>query len=195
MAFELITDPTQKETDEQNLHLLRKKNASNERKKDREISPSVHEENKSVNGAFDMENVFQLPISNASKIYYRRKFSVLNLTVVINKIVYCAMWNELLCGREGTHIANALIKVLKLIVEDNTSLEHLTLWSDSCVPQNRNSIMSAAIMNFLNSSASKNLKQIDQKFSEPGHGQIQEVGPTASLKNSFEINSFTVHLR
>lgn len=132
-----------------------------------------------------MENVFKVPRSNASIVYYKRKFSVLNLTVVLNKIVYNAMWDESLCGREGVHIANALVTILKEIVEDNPLLEHLTLWSDSCVPQNRNSIMSTAIQYFLNSSASKNLKQIDQKFSESGHGLVQEVDSAHSIIERF----------
>lgn len=190
MAYELLADPEEAQSHEQILHIQRKENASYERKKDREVNLTTHREMKSATGAFDMENVFQLPISNACVVYYRRKFAVLNLTLVINKVVYCAMWDESLCGREGTHIANALIKILKRILADNPWIEHLTLWSDSCTPQNRNSIMSAALQCFLNSEESVNLRCIDQKFSEAGHGQVQEVDSAHSviernLRNKF----------
>lgn len=176
MAFELLTDPTELQINEQNLHLMRKANASSESDKDRKIN---HEDKRRATAR----------ISNASTVYYRRKFAKLNLTVAINKIIYNAMWDESLCGREGTHIANALIKILKRIADDNPMLEHLTLWSDSCVPQNRNSIMSAAIQYFLNTTES-NLKKIDQKFSESGHGQVQEVDSAHSVIERFLRNKF-----
>lgn len=189
MAFEILTNPTKKEVDDQNLHVLHKTNAATERTKDREILPIVHEQRKSAVGAGDMENVFQVPITNASIAYYSRKFSVLSFTLVLNKTVYNAMWNEALCGREGTHIANALIKLLTRIVQDNPHLEELTLWTDSCVPQNRNSIVSAAIQRFIDSSVS-HLKRIEQKFSEAGHGQIQEVDTAHSVIEKFLRGKF-----
>lgn len=190
VAYELLSSPTETQIDDHNLHLQRKSTASCERKKDREISETTHRENKSAVGCFDMENVFQLPISNASVVYYRRKFAALNLTLVINGVVYCAMWDESLCGREGTHIANALIKILKRVLKDNVWMEHLTLWSDSCTPQNRNSIMSAALQSFLDSDESFNLHQIDQKFSEAGHGLVQEVDSAHSVIERFLRNKF-----
>ena len=49
------------------------------------------------------------------------------------------MWPESTCGRAGTHLVNALVTGLKEIVVDNPVLEGLTLWSDSCIPQNQNS--------------------------------------------------------
>lgn len=180
MAFELLTVPTEDESNGHNNHVIRKKNAAAERKKDREIPQTIHDERKSAIVDFDMENVFQLPITNASIAYYCRKFSLLSFTAVINKTVYNAMWNESLCGREGTHIANALIKVLNRITQDHPFLEYLTLWSDSCVPQNRNSLISAAIQRFLDSSVSR-LEQIDQKFSEAGHSQVQPVDNAHSV--------------
>lgn len=99
------------------------------------------------------------------------------------------MWDESLCGREGTHIANALIKLLKRITQDNPLLQRLTIWSDSCVPQNRNSIVSAAIQRFLDSSVSW-LGEIDQKFSEAGHSQIQEVDTAHSVIEKFLRRKF-----
>lgn len=190
MAYELLNDPDEAQAEDQNLHIQRKEKASYERKNDREISLIVHRNRKSANAAFDMENVFQLPISNASVVYYRRKFAVLNLTLVMNGVVYCAMWDESLCGREGTHIANALIKILKRVLADNPWIEHLTLWSDSCTPQNRNSIMSAALQCFLDSDESFNLRRIDQKFSEAGHGLVQEVDCAHSVIERFLRKKF-----
>lgn len=55
------------------------------------------------------------------------------------------------------------------------TITRLVLWSDSCVPQNRNSHMSMALIQFLKSEEAKNIIEIVQKFSEPGHGNVQEV--------------------
>ena len=52
-------------------------------------------------------------------------------------------------------------------------IERITLWSDSCIPQNRNSVMMTALKHFMQNHPI--LKTIEQKFSEPGHSQIQEV--------------------
>lgn len=63
-----------------------------ERNKDRDAHPDL--QNNSVTAEFDLENVFQLPIANASILFYLRKFGVHNLCVAVNKIVYNVSWNE-----------------------------------------------------------------------------------------------------
>jgi hypothetical protein len=52
--------------------------------------------------------------------------------------------------------------------------------SYSCVPQNRNSIMTFALKYFLDKSTT--LQQIEQKFCQPGHSSIQEVDNIHSFK-------------
>lgn len=63
-----------------------------------------------------------------------------------------------------------------LITQDinvHIQLCYLVLWSDSCVPQNRNSLMSAAISIFINEHP--NINSITMKFSTPGHSCNQEI--------------------
>jgi len=62
--------------------------------------------------------------------------------------------------------------ILGHTLTDNPALTDITLWSDSCVPQNRNKIMATALMLFLKTSS---LESITQKFCEPGHSEVQEV--------------------
>lgn len=145
---------------------------------------------------FDMQSVFSLPKGFGSSFYYKRKLNVFNLTVTVcmkekPNLTYCAIWNEAHSGRSGNDIASALIKVLNKILKDFNHTEHIVLWSDSCVPQNRNQIMSTALLQFM--FENKNIKSIIQKFSEPGHSQIQEIDAVHSsidrhLKNK-EIHS------
>lgn len=80
--------------------------------------------------------------------------------------MYNAIWHELICGRSDV-------------------LEKIILWSNSCVPQNRNSLLSFTLQHFLLSPDSGNLKVIEQKFREPGHGNIQEIDAADSCIERF----------
>lgn len=91
----------------------------------------------------------------------------------IDRKVYSAVWSKALHSRAGNDIASAVYKILKRVTEYYPFLEELILSSDSCVPQNRNSLMSYAIAHILQVSSS--LKKITMKFSVPGHSCIQEV--------------------
>lgn len=61
------------------------------------------------------------------------------------------------------------------MVEDNPDVTKIILSADSCVPQNRNSILSYAIQNFLSSDQCRKVEVIEHKYSEPGHGNLQEI--------------------
>ncbi|CAG2215890.1 DNAH [Mytilus edulis] len=125
---------------------------------------------------FDMENVLTCPRANISNFFYKRKFNVYNLTahMSLNKTAYNAVWSEHQAGRGANEISSALLKILEKVVQDFPLLENITLWSDSCIPQNRNSIMVTALKYFLQNNHYA-LKTIEQKFCEPGHSSIQEV--------------------
>lgn len=62
-----------------------------------------------------------------------------------------------------------------------TTITKIILWSDSCVPRNKNSHISMALINFLQSEKAKNITEIEQKFSEPGHGNVQKVDCVHSI--------------
>jgi len=85
----------------------------------------------------------------------------------------CVLWNESQSGRTGNDMASAVYRMLKEVLVLYPHLKRLIIWSDACVPQNRNSIMSTAIMKFM--MENRTLTSISQKFGEPGHSSIQEV--------------------
>ena len=127
---------------------------------------------------FDLENVFALPRANVSNFFYRRKLNVFNMTAhcSVDKQGYGAIWNEAQSGRSGNDIASSVMKLLHVIVEDHTDdprIRKITLWSDSCVPQNRNSVFSTAIRHFMLQHPM--VKEIEHKYCQPGHSSIQEV--------------------
>lgn len=140
-----------------------------ERKNDRE--------SKNLVVCFDLQNVIALPRANVSCFFYKRKLNVYNLTAHASdgttKQGYCAIWNEALCGRAGNDIASAVVKLLTKICNNHTDAVDIILWSDSCVPQNRNSIIAYALAEFLQKNCK--IRSITLKYSTPGHSCIQEV--------------------
>lgn len=170
--YKMNKSPTEAETAKYNNHINRKKLGYLERNNDRN---RYLNDNSVAVVTFDLQNTFSLPKSNVSTNFYKTKLSCYNLTAHCNNIVYNAIWHEFQCGRAGIHIACALIKILKQIIRSNPETKKLILWSDSCVPQNKNSIMSFALQSLLNSEEGKNLETIEQKFGEPGHGNVQEI--------------------
>ncbi|GBN86765.1 hypothetical protein AVEN_257508-1 [Araneus ventricosus] len=122
---------------------------------------------------FDLQNVIPTPHVNISS-FYLNKLNVYNLIAYYTptKQVYCALWSEDLSGRAGNDIASAFDKILTVLTEENDISELIT-WSDSFVPQNRNSIISNSVLHFLKDNPQ--VKSVTMKYSLPGHSCVQEV--------------------
>ena len=149
-----------------------KEDTCEERKKDRQLRYPVL--------CFDLQNVLTVPKAEISTFFYLRKLSVYNMTAHLSsdKAIYCIIWYESLSGRSGNDLASAILQILEFVLTTHPQLKDLILWSDSCAPQNRHSIMSLAIKHFLN--AHPDVEPSTQKFSASGHGCVQEVGAVHS---------------
>lgn len=101
-----------------------------------------------------------------------------HLKMTSHSKIYCALWHEGIVGRSGNDIASAVYHILNKIYSQNPTITRITTWSDSCVPQNRNSIMSSAMISFLLNNPG--IQHIIMKFSTPGHSGIQSVDNTHS---------------
>jgi hypothetical protein len=169
-AFKQLSVPLEKDTDSYNSHVAAKLATKEERDRDRLSDDDTH-----VIVSFDMENVIALPRANVSSFFYRRKLNVYNLTshCSIGREGYCAIWHEGMSGRAGNDIASSLIRTMEEILKRHQSITTFTLWSDSCVPQNKNSVMSCAIVSFL--MKNDRVKSVVQKFGVPGHSPVQEI--------------------
>lgn len=152
-------------------HILKK----NSMRKERENDSHNHLTPKRAVICFDLENVINLPKSDVSVLFYKQKLNVYNLTshCSIGKEVYCAVWPESMCGRSGNDLASALVQMLEKIVSKHPDINEIITWSDSCVPQNRNSLISVAVADFLQRHPC--IKTITMKYSIPGHSCIQVV--------------------
>lgn len=148
-------------------HLREKEFMRKEKDKDKESGTPIL--------CFDLENVLTCPKADIKNFFYKSKLNVYNMTahLSVGKRVYCAIWTEALHGRTGNDMASAVYKILHRVLEDHPEFTELILWSDSCVPQNRNSLMSYALSHLIQ--VHENLQKITMKFSVPGHSCIQEV--------------------
>lgn len=151
-------------------HMKDKACTRTERTNDRD-----NDDEKVITVCFDMENVLTCPRANVSNFFYKRKLNVFNLTAHCSKdkVAYNIIWNECIASRGANELASALIIVLDKVPKRHPDTEKLILWSDSCVPQNRNSMMTSALKWFL--SCHPELVSIEQKICTPGHSNIQEV--------------------
>lgn len=142
-------------------------------KQERDLDRKVNDVTKAV-VCFDLENVLVLPKANVSNFFYKRKLNVYNLTAHVSTDgeAYNAIWTESLAGRGANEISSALVTILKSVSDKYPEIKSYTLWSDSCVPQNRNSVMTLALKTFM---LEYSIDNITQKFGCPGHSSIQEV--------------------
>ena len=159
-------DDSTKFAEHANYKLLSKANRDSDR--------SVIDNNHAII-CIDLQNVLTLPHANVKSFFFSRKLSVYNFTghCSLDSTGYCAVWPESTAGRTGNDMASACVAILNKIAEKHTNISKITLWSDSCVAQNRNSVMTLALLKFL--SQHNSIQQINQKFGAPGHSVIQEV--------------------
>lgn len=175
--FRVQTEPSDADTLKYNKHCQQKISTKQERDSDRAVVCDKH-----AIISFDLQNVISLPKANIKSFWFNRKLSVYNLTVHYNicqtKGRICVIWYEGLRGRSGNDLASALVAALNYIVDLNPAITKITLWSDACIAQNKNSAMSLALIKFLEA---HQVEQIIQKFGTPGHSPVQEVDSIHSL--------------
>ena len=106
------------------------------------------------------------------QIFYKRRLACYNFTVyeIENGTGHCYFWHEGIGGR-GSNAVSSLVHHF-LQDKDRKSAQVVHLFADGCGGQNKNSIVPAMFMHFLNHSA-QNIKQIYLYFFETNHGQAE----------------------
>ncbi|GBL92981.1 hypothetical protein AVEN_54621-1 [Araneus ventricosus] len=159
-----LTDDIKYEYDVHQTSKMNIREVRNEEKKNKDLPLLL----------FYLQNVIPTAHVNISPLFYLRKLNLYNLTAYYTptKQVYCALWSENLSGRAGNDIASAFHKILTVLTEENGITELIT-WSNSCIPQNRNSIISNTVLHFLKDNPQ--VKSVTMKYSLPGHSCVREV--------------------
>lgn len=117
----------------------------------------------------DLQAVKLCPSLAASALYFKTKLAVHNFTLynIATGHVTCYWFDETACDLRATTYASFFIDYLtKLLGED---CRDVVIWTDGCTAQNRNSIVSNALLRL---AIDKNIT-ITQKYIEKGHTQME----------------------
>jgi len=130
------------------------------------------------------------PKSNSATLYFKRKLNIHNFTFYDLGTCdgHCFLWHE----GEGTLEADEFSSIIyNFILELSGCVECVILWSDGCVYQNRNSILSSALRYSMINNLKPNLKCIHQKYLVNGHIQMELDSMHARIeKTSLKINIY-----
>ena len=66
-------------------------------------------------------------------------------TFSFTKKSYFSVWHEGTGGRTGNNMAYAVVRILDEVLLDHLYLSEITFWSDSCVSQNKNSVLTMGL--------------------------------------------------
>lgn len=149
-------------------HLKRNKDAQAAKAHDK-IRAYTEKSFKSV--TFDLQSVLQVPSSDASLMYYKRKLCCYNFTVFEQaqpNDAHCFLWSEVDGKRGSNEIGSCLLQYLQSLPD---MVGEVSLFSDTCGGQNRNQNVAAILLYAVNSIDHINV--IEQKFLESGHTYME----------------------
>lgn len=150
--------------DDYAVHLAYKESAREEKQLDK----SRAQKNEVYCFTMDMQAVKLCPSLKASSLYYSMKLKCHNFTIynLATNDCYNYWWHEGEGDLEASVFATILIKHLTAVCVENIPI---IIYSDGCGYQNRNIIMSNALLQF---SKHQNVT-IEQKFLIKGHTQME----------------------
>lgn len=164
------------------LHQEKKEEARNEKNQDRNEEANVF--------TVDLQAVLMAPKSQVSSLYYRTKLQVHNLVFhnLINQKAYCFLWNE----AEGGVTAEEFASIWVFFIEEKIIRENdpkkIIFYSDGCNYQNRNCLMSNALLN----TAIKHNVTIEQKILETGHTQMEADSVHSTIERAMKNRNIDV---
>ena len=124
-------------------HLARNKEAQAAKANDKQRA-SENAAFRSV--TFDLQSVLQVPSSDASLMYYKRKLCCYNFTVYEQAApndAHCYLWSEVDGKRGSNEIGSCLLKYLMTLP---STVEEVSMFSDTCGGQNRNQNVAAVLL-------------------------------------------------
>jgi hypothetical protein len=141
--------------------------------------PNAPNTNKRLLISVDAQQVTQLPHNTLKDNYHASKLASYNFTACVHipgevkNIAMFVIWHERIGGRGGDAFASAMMMVLERVYQQFPQFTNWITWSDSCVSQNRNQMISFAVQSFLQRHPS--VVSIIMKYCVPSHTLIQDV--------------------
>ena len=136
--------------------------------------------------SMDVQAVLIAPKLHASALYYRTKLACHNFTMyhLNTKHTLCYFWHESEGDMSASSFASCIIHNLTRVVRD-PSVKTIILWSDGCGYQNRNVVLSNALVDFC---VHHNV-QIVQKYLEKGHTQMEVDSVHSTIERKLKTRS------
>ncbi|RVE41537.1 hypothetical protein evm_013814 [Chilo suppressalis] len=126
----------------------------------------------------DLQAVKLCPSLSASALYFKTKLAVHNFTVynLGTNEVTCYWFDETACDLKATTYASFFVDYLRNLLSEN--LKDVVIWTDGCTAQNRNAVVSNALLRL---AMDKNVT-ITQKYLEKGHTQMEYASLTKEAR-------------
>lgn len=157
------------------LHRQKKDEAQKEKKAD------IENPEKKFVFSMDVQATMVCPLMKASAVYFKTKLTVHNFTIYNPKTQdgLCNLWDESEADLQSSVFTTMIVAYLEdLPLQEG---DEIILWSDGCTYQNRNSVLSNALLNF----AMKRYVTVIQKFLEKGHTEMECDAMHACIQRKF----------
>lgn len=159
-------------------HLIEKNRAREEKSldKDKALSGEV------CTYTMDVQAVQLVPCLPAGIIYFKQKLACHNFTVysLADKKVLCYVWHEGEGGLDANCFASCLTDFLDTEVSNEDKQKTKIFYSDGCCAQNRNNLLSNALLHY---SITRNVT-ILQKYLVKGHSQMECDSVHSTIENA-----------
>ncbi|XP_022187517.2 uncharacterized protein LOC111046305 [Nilaparvata lugens] len=156
--------------------------AKDQARKEKENDKRQAAENKFIALCVDVQAVKLCPFLKASAVYFKTKLCNHNYTVynLNNSEVDCYWWSEVEGELKSSNFTSLLIAHLKELISNwNPSISRIIkIWSDGCGYQNRNKVLSNALLNL----AVETNFTIHQKYLHVGHTQMEVDSVHATIE-------------
>ena len=174
------------------LHRQKKDAARQEKTNDKEMAieclKAEYEGKQILVTCMDMQAVLLAPRLQASALYYKQKLCVHNFTIfnLATHEVVCYVWHEGEGGLTSSEFVSCIIDFLTT----NQDNDEFILYSDGCGYQNRNVVLSNALLQF----AKTHNKVVVQKILEKGHTQMEVDSAHAKIEQKLRSKGTPIYV-